>query len=122
MVAAAFFSAQSAFAAVAQWETVDVTVHPEQNGGVLLISGQLPGSVTLPAQAELAVPAGGELQWIGQILGGAASADPELQYAKRTVGGWSMFSPSPSPSHVSRRSRYPSRLPSSSTGQPTLRH
>lgn len=86
VVAATLFSAQVTLAVPAQWETVDVTIHPEGGGAVLLVSGQLPESVTLPAQAELAVPAGGELQWIGQILGGAASADPELQHTMRTVG------------------------------------
>ena len=91
LMAVTLLSAQVAFAAPAQWETVDVTIHPEEGGGVLLVSGQLPESVTLPAQAELAVPAGGQLQWIGQILGGAASADPELQYTKRTVGSSDVY-------------------------------
>jgi hypothetical protein len=83
----ATFSAVSAFGAPATWQTIDVTLHAEQAGGVLIISGDLPESTKLPAEAELAVPSGSTVQWIGEILGGPPSADPALQYTKTTVGG-----------------------------------
>lgn len=74
-----------AVAAPASWQTIDVTLHSEESGGVLLVSGQLPSSTPLPAQAELAVPAGTQLQWIGEILGGPPASDPALTYEKSTV-------------------------------------
>lgn len=77
--------ATAALAATADWQKVDVTLHAEQTGSMMLISGDLPASVALPAEAELAVPAGSAIQWIGQILGGDPSADPTLMYTKSTV-------------------------------------
>ena len=79
------------FAAPATWERVDVTRHSGQDGSVLLVSGELPASVSLPAEAQLSVPAGLELQWIGEILGGASSEDPELKYTKTTVNGVDLY-------------------------------
>jgi hypothetical protein len=78
-------SATTVFAAPTGWQKIDVTLHSEQTGGVLLISGELPKTTELPAQAELAVPAGSQIQWIGEILGGDPSADPALKYTKSTV-------------------------------------
>jgi hypothetical protein len=83
--------ATAAFAVPATWEAMDVTLHSEQDGGVLLVSGDLPAAAKLPAEAELSVPAGSELQWIGQILGGASADDPALQYTKTTVGGSDVY-------------------------------
>jgi hypothetical protein len=57
----------------------------------MLVSGDLPSTASLPAQAELSVPAGSELQWIGEILGGDPTADPALKYAKTTVGGSDIY-------------------------------
>lgn len=74
----------AALAAPAPWEKVDVTLHSEESGGMLLVSGELPQTASLPAEAELSVPAGSQIQWIGEILGGPPSADPELKYAKST--------------------------------------
>lgn len=84
-------SASIAFAAPASWQEIDVSLRSENSGGVMLISGTLPDTVSLPAEAELAVPAGSQLQWIGQILGGAASADPELKYTKATANGLDVY-------------------------------
>lgn len=78
--------APAAYAAPNAWQSIDVTVHAEQSGGMLLISGELPETVSLPAEAELSVPTGSQIQWIGQILGGDVSADPALQYTKSTEG------------------------------------
>jgi len=65
---------------------VDISVHDEQSGTILLVAGQLPPDTKLPAQMELAVPRGAQLQWAGELLGGDASADPEAEYTKRTEG------------------------------------
>ena len=70
------------FAAPATWERVDVTRHSGQDGNVLLVSGELPASASLPVEAQLSVPAGLELQWIGEVLGGPAADDPELKYTR----------------------------------------
>lgn len=83
--------AASASAAPSDWQTVDVTLQSEQQQSMLLVSGELPASAKLPYEAELAVPAGTQLQWIGEILGGAASADPELKYTKSTAGGMDLY-------------------------------
>ena len=78
-------------AAPTAWENVDVTLHTEQAGSTLMVSGDLPESVKLPAEAELAVPAGSEVQWIGEILGGPPAEDPALEYTKTTVGGVDVY-------------------------------
>lgn len=91
LVAAAIALPAPALAAPSTWQTVDVTLQTEQQQSMLLVSGELPASAKLPAEAELAVPAGTELQWIGQILGGAASSDPELKYVKSTDQGMDLY-------------------------------
>jgi len=78
-------SATSVFAGPTGWQRVDVTLQADQTGGVMLVSGELAKTAALPAQAELAVPKGSEIQWIGEILGGDPSADPALKYTKSTV-------------------------------------
>ena len=55
-------SASVALAAPSAWQNVDVTRHFEQDGSILLVSGDLPETAKLPAEAELAVPAGSQLQ------------------------------------------------------------
>ena len=62
------------------WESVDVTLHSEGTSSVLLISGKLPDSVKLPATVQLSAPAGGELQWAGELIGEDPSKDPEVEY------------------------------------------
>jgi len=89
--ALALMSATTVFAESATWDQVDVTLHAEQTGGVLLVAGTLPEKTALPADAELSVPAGAKLQWIGEILGGPASADPELKYTKETKDGVDVY-------------------------------
>ena len=75
-----------AVAAPSAWQKMDIALHLEEAGGVMLVSGELPLQATLPTEAELSVPAGSQLQWIGQIMGGDPSADPALTYTKTTVG------------------------------------
>ena len=89
--ALALISSTTVFAAPAGWQRVDVTLHSEQTGGTLLVSGELPKTTALPAQAELSVPAGSQLSWIGEILGGDPSADPALKYTKTAVKGVDVY-------------------------------
>jgi hypothetical protein len=96
VLVAATFALVASFATIsiaapATWERVDITQHSEQGGGVLLVSGELPATASLPAEAELSVPAGSQLQWIGEILGGASADDPELKYTKTTVKGSDIY-------------------------------
>jgi len=91
VVALTITSTSAALAAPVSWQSIDVTLHREDAGGVILISGDLPDSVKLPAKAELAVPAGSEIKWIGEILGGPAADDPDLTYTKETVKGLDLY-------------------------------
>lgn len=85
-------SAAPAFAAApAKWQRIDVTLQSDQQQTMLLVSGDLPPGAKLPYKAELAVPAGTQIQWIGEILGGPPSADPALTYAKSTVNGMDVY-------------------------------
>lgn len=94
-VAAAFvllaFSATPALAAPATWQFVDITLFAPESGGVMVLSGELPPSTPLPAEVELAVPAGLQLQWVGEVLGGPVSEDPTLEYTTTTVDGLDVY-------------------------------
>lgn len=69
-----------ALAASGPWESIDLTLIPDGQQAILLVSGTLPNSTKLPAKVDLAVPAGSQIQWAGEILGGDPSADPQVQY------------------------------------------
>jgi len=84
-------SAGSAFAAPSAWSFVDVGLHVEEGRPLLLVSGDLTEDVSLPYEAELAVPTGTQLQWIGEILGGPPAQDPQLPYVKTTVGDMDIY-------------------------------
>lgn len=71
---------------VVDWESVDITVHPEQQGAIMLITGELAQGAELPAYVELAAPSGSRIQWAGEILGGPVSQDPEVDYTVETRG------------------------------------
>lgn len=75
-----------AVASTVAWERIDITLHTEQSGGVILVQGTLPSTVTLPAEVELWAPAGSELQWAGEILDGPPSEDPSRDFSKTTEG------------------------------------
>lgn len=91
-IALAILSAPiEAVAAPSAWQKMDIALHLEKAGGVMLVSGELPLQATLPTEAELSVPAGSQLQWIGQIMGGDPSADPALTYTKTTVGSSDVY-------------------------------
>lgn len=83
--------ASTALAAPAGWKSVDVTLHSDQQQPILLVSGELPAEVKLPAEAELAVPAGTQLQWIGEVLGGDISKDPALKYTMSSANGMDIY-------------------------------
>lgn len=79
-------------AAPAQWQAISVTLHADEQPAKLLVSGELPPGAELPYAAELAVPAGMQIQWVGEILGGAASADPAMTYVKTsTTNGMDVY-------------------------------
>jgi hypothetical protein len=76
----------AAIAESAQWSRVDITLHSESNADTLLVAGILPQTAKLPIAAQLPVPAGAQVKWMGQILGGDPASDPELEQSKTTVG------------------------------------
>jgi len=84
--------ASVAFAAPVQWQGVDIVSHPEASAGVVTVIGTLPEATPLPAQAQLSVPAGAQIQWIGEILGGDPANDIQLTPTKTTVGGADVYS------------------------------
>jgi hypothetical protein len=79
-----------AAAATAGWQRVNVTLQGESQP-VLLVAGELPDTAALPHTGELAVPAGAQVQWVGEILGGASDQDPAMEYTKTTVGGSDIY-------------------------------
>lgn len=83
--------ASTANAAPVAFREIDITSHPEQGATMLLVRGELPEETSLPATAELSVPEGAELSWVGEILGGDPSADPAVEYDKRTVDGMDVY-------------------------------
>lgn len=84
VLAATVLSAATTVAAPVSWQKMDLTLHSERSGSVMLMSGDLPASAKLPAEATFVVPKGSEVQWLGEILGGPPANDPELKYTKVT--------------------------------------
>lgn len=83
----------AAFAAEpVNWERVEITLHDDPAGGVLLVTGQLPEKTKLPADVALAAPAGLELQWAGELLGGPADQDPAVEPKVTRVGDMDVYS------------------------------
>lgn len=85
------FHASVALSAPSGWQSVDVTLQSDQQQAMLLVAGEMPVSAKLPYQGELAVPAGTQLQWIGELLGGDPSADPEIKYTKTAENGLDVY-------------------------------
>ena len=94
-VVALTIAAPAALAAVATpvvpWESVSFNVSTEADAPVLIVSGKLSDATPLPATVELAVPAGGQLQWTGEILGGAADKDPQVTPTKSQRDGQDVY-------------------------------
>ncbi len=84
--------AAAALAAPPAWQSVDVALHENQGRRILLVTGHLPPDAQLPATVELAVPAGAELVWIGELLGGPASEDPTVENTVARVGTTDVYS------------------------------
>ncbi|HET6350582.1 MAG TPA: hypothetical protein VFG89_00415 [Coriobacteriia bacterium] len=100
----------AALAAPATFSSVEVAVHPEQTGAVMIVSGTLAEDVALPAEVELAVPAGARLQWAGEILGGSPDADPSVDYKVETRDGLDVYSFSMKSSRTAQLEILPSDL------------
>ena len=84
--------AAPALAAPVSWESVDVIAKTEGSGSLLLVSGALPQDAKLPAEVSLAVPAGAQMIWAGEILGGPAENDPAVEPTKVTKGDSDIYS------------------------------
>jgi hypothetical protein len=78
-------------AEVTPWKSVDLVLHGEGANALLIVGGELPETVELPAQVELAAPAGYQLAWIGEILGGPVEADPAVTYEKEIRGASDVY-------------------------------
>lgn len=81
----------AALAAPAGWKLIDVTLHADQQQSLLLVAGELPESAKLPFETEIAVPAGTQVQWVGEILGGDPANDPQLEYTKSSADGVDIY-------------------------------
>jgi hypothetical protein len=80
-----------ASAATVSWAGVDVTLTQDEGGSTMLVAGTLAGTAALPAEVELSVPASSTLEWIGQVLGGDTTLDPDLSFTKATAGGVDVY-------------------------------
>ena len=58
---------------------VQMEEHAAENSSVLVISGILPDTQTLPATVRIAIPQGPTLMWSGEVLGGPLSEDPSVE-------------------------------------------
>jgi len=74
-----------------QWDSVDVIAQDDPSESILLVSGVLPEDVKLPAQVELSLPAGAQLFWAGEVLGGSADQDPSVTPTKATRDGMDVY-------------------------------
>jgi hypothetical protein len=72
----------AAFAAAGVPQSVDLTlIGAGQVSGILLVTGKLAPNVPLPAKLDLGVPPGVKIGWVGEILGGPSSKDPNDKYS-----------------------------------------
>lgn len=92
LVAAILFPSSRALAAPAAWDSMDLTLSHEGAESFLIVGGELRASTPLPADVELAVPAGSEIQWVGEVLGMDPSADIAVKTKKRTEKGMDIYS------------------------------
>jgi hypothetical protein len=91
VVALLFGSASLAFAQPVPWESVDIVIHDDQGSQLMIIAGQLATDTPLPAQVELAVPAGLRLQWSGEIVGDNPANDPTVMPKITKVGNSDIY-------------------------------
>ncbi len=90
-VAVLLGGASVALAKSVPWDSVDLVVHDDQGKQLMILAGQVPTETALPAQVEIAVPAGLQLQWAGEILGGDPAKDPAVQYKITKVGNSDVY-------------------------------
>ncbi len=83
--------ASVALAKTVPWDSVDIVVQDDNGKQLLIVAGQLATATALPAEVEIAVPAGLQLQWAGEILGGDPNADPSVQYKVTKVGNSDVY-------------------------------
>ena len=75
-------SPMTAFAANETWHSVDLTlIGANQVSGVMLVTGKLATETPLPSSVTLAVPPGVQIGWVGEVLGGPTSKDPNDKYS-----------------------------------------
>ncbi len=70
--------ASVALAKPVPWDSVDLVVHDDNGKQLMILAGSIATETPLPAQVEIAVPAGLQLQWAGEILGGDVANDPAV--------------------------------------------
>lgn len=83
--------AAPAAAASQPWQNVGVVAHDEGGTTTLIVSGQLPETVSLPATVELSAPSGAQIMWAGEVLGGDLAADPEVEYTVTKAEGYDLY-------------------------------
>lgn len=91
VVAVLLGSASVVLAAPVPWDSVDLVVHDDNGKQLLMVAGTVPTETALPAEVELAVPTGLELQWAGEILGGDAANDPSVTYKVTKSGSSDIY-------------------------------
>ena len=69
--------------------TLDLQAWPENGTLVVVTALTIPGTTKLPVTVRVPVPAGAQIQWAGEILGGDPAADPTRVYKvkKSPAGG-----------------------------------
>lgn len=87
LATAAFIAAQPAWGAPSVWDDISVTLHGlgSPTGPVLIVRGTLDSSVSLPTVAELPVPCGVKLSWVGEVRGGNPMNDPVASFEARSA-------------------------------------
>lgn len=68
---------------------IDVQAWPEGGRLIVVAAITVPPDVSLPVKVRIPVPDNATVQWVGEVLGGALSADPARPYeiVKSPVGG-----------------------------------
>lgn len=83
--------AVSASAAVVREYQIQFAPTVEQGGAVAIVTAVLDPSEALPAAINVPVPAGAELLWAGEILGGDPQADPVRETTVERVGEMDVY-------------------------------
>jgi len=94
LLAAFLMAARPTLAAPADWDDVSVTLHGvgSSEGAILIVRGKLHSSVRLPTVAELPVPAGAKLNWVGEVRGSNPMSDTQASFDSRPAGECDLLS------------------------------